>query len=149
MLGVGRSAKATTVAWHGWLRVSPRLPQLRPMFLVPIVVPTSCTLSRRRRLPHPAITPYPSGLTCVSDAEIITRCSSSNVLFNPSCSNKAVHIALRDRSSPFASESAAYTAMPLFFKIDQILKGCKSTYTVVKKLYRAVEPYISLYKTYT
>jgi hypothetical protein len=29
--------------------------------------------------------------------------------------------------------------MPPFFGIDQVLKGRKSTYTIVKELYRAVD----------
>ncbi|KAK1579442.1 serine/threonine protein kinase [Colletotrichum navitas] len=50
------------------------------------------------------------------------------------------NIAPQDRSSPVAGKIAvARTSMPLFFSIDQVLKGRKSTYTIVKELYRAVD----------
>jgi hypothetical protein len=35
---------------------------------------------------------HPIDPTCVSDAEIISRCSSSSLLSDPTCSNKVVHI---------------------------------------------------------
>jgi hypothetical protein len=43
------------------------------------------------------------------------------------------------RSSPPVSKSAVHTSMPPFFSIGQVLKGCKSTYTIVKELHRAVD----------
>ncbi|EFQ36556.1 serine/threonine protein kinase [Colletotrichum graminicola] len=46
----------------------------------------------------------------------------------------------QDRSCPVADEIAATrTSMPLLLSINQVLKGRKSTYTIVKELYRAAD----------
>ncbi|KAJ0161526.1 Serine/threonine-protein kinase US3 -like protein [Colletotrichum tanaceti] len=45
----------------------------------------------------------------------------------------------RDRPSAATSATAADSSMRPLFKIDQVLKGRKSTYTIVKELHRAVD----------
>ncbi|KZL72500.1 serine/threonine protein kinase [Colletotrichum tofieldiae] len=49
------------------------------------------------------------------------------------------NIAPQEKLSPAAGENAAHTSMPLFFHIDQVLKGHKSTYTIAKELYRSLD----------
>ncbi|KAK1992546.1 hypothetical protein LX36DRAFT_662311 [Colletotrichum falcatum] len=72
----------------------------------------------------------------------LLKCGETRVAIGKSHNSTSMesNAAPQDRSCPVAEEIAATrTSMPLLFSINKVLKGHKSTYTIVKELYRAAD----------